>query len=415
MAASDMIANAQFGPPAQSNDTFYQAIQTSAVKRNVNMGPDRILQAHNVSKDRIIGGDGLQDYDPRLDGRKGNLVVLDAALNDQSFVPGMEMLDTRPSVYYSLAGFVVPAHITSERAWRQSQRVLGFLAFDDTISAAENGNAANYGSTLVTGGSMGHGSHVAPENITAGTYLYADVGPRDPAARRAWHAQMRYNRNGHIEGSEKPVLRAWNPLGAYDLLTSSFNEFFAVMDTTPSASTLEALISPSKFDLDSRQESADRAAIAAVGLYRPIAAATVMNLALLQQAGYITINPTPAVQPSGTDLFALDKVTTAQKTALAELTSRLGLEDGLIDPVLCKAVFGSFWQPLTESSEIASVVSIERALPNPEQAKRLQEESAPTLIATILDAQNQNLANIVAKATHNSTQGNEGMKYVVCP
>lgn len=412
MAASDLIANADFGLPHKSNDTFYQAIQTSPVKRDVNMGAYRILQANGVDRDRVIGGAGLQEYDQRLDGRKGNLVVLDAASNDQMFVPGMDMIDARAHVYYSLAGFVVPPHLTTERAWRESQRVLGFLAFDDSISAAENGNAANYGSTVVHGGSMGAGAHVAPERIVAGTYLWADVGPKDPQARKAWHEQMLYNRNSHIEGSEKPVLRAWNPLGAYDLLTSSFNEFFALANEA-NASTMEALLAPSKFG--SYDEYSDRARMAAVGLYRPLAGAIVMALALLQQRGYIEIKALPAITVPKTDLFTFDQVSEAQKRTLSEMVSRLGIDDGQMDTVLCKALFGSFYQPLTDSSEIASFISMTRAFADPGQAKRLQEESAVALIATILDANNQHLSNIVAKATHNSLQGNEGMKYVVCP
>lgn len=402
MAYSDTLPWS--GAPEPSADAFTQAAQTSAARVDLNQGVARLQEAAALgAAARIIGGVNLQNYDRRLNMHKGNLLLGDL------HAPPLESsydrsIDGRPSVFASLAGYVVPSGVRDDSEWRRLIRPLGFAMYDTLIDNAGVGQQPRYGTAIITGGSISLVPHIVPEDIFAGQLLVADIGPMDPVARDQWKANFMFNHTTHTRDSEKPVVRPYNPWGCFDLLGTAFEEYFAVLNEGEVFANV--ISNPARFGSD----VADPAKFAAMGMGKPLMAAVLMGVAVLEQAGYVTLAPTPDKATDLKSVFAFDDI---DKDRLAKLAQRLALTGAEADFVLCKAIFGAFWSPLTVDRGLSKAVDFSKALPNTDFAAELQETSAQMLIAAVVDAIHFNQGPIVAKATHNSKQGNSGMDIVI--
>lgn len=403
IAASGIDILGRQATPHQSADRFVQSIQTSAAKVDNDIGVKRIQAAAALEGHaRVIGGTSLQNYDSRLDQHKGNVLMVNALDPTGENTSGIGAYDGRPTVYASLAGMVVPDSVNNEWEWRMMNRPIGFAFYDHLISNAASGQAPHYGTAVITGGSLGSVPHVVPEDIGAGQLLVADIGPLDPDARAKWQANFKFNKTNHIEGSEKPVLRPYSPYGGIEFLGTAFEEFYALVNEGGSA--WQEAYSPGRFG----QNFTAPAAVAAAGMARPLMTAVWMGVALLAEAGYITI--APPGNPSSGNLFGF---TSLDKSKAAVLATRLGLDGSNgMDLNLVKSIVGAFYQPLSDHTELAEMLSVEKALVNSALATQLQNEGAMALITTISDVNYMNTATIVAKAAHNSKQNNNGIPVV---
>ena len=401
-----MNAMGEQATPYQSDDAFVQAVQTSAATVDLDMGVKRNQMAAAMEdRSRIIGGINLQNYDQRLNMRKGNIALIDTTKPARHrSAGGIGAYDGRPDVYSSMAGMTVPDGINNEWDWKRSQRPVGFLFFDTPIDNAGKGKAAHYGTTVITGGSMASVAHVVPEDIGAGELLVADIGPMDPDARAAWQADFRFNKMSHIAGSEKAVVRPFNPYAGIEYLGSAFTEFYAMINEN--AVSLDVAAAPARYGENVSQPDA----VAAAGMAKPLFTAVWQGVALLANAGLISIKTGKAMVQDDTNLFDFNA---QQKAANDLVAQRLGLNGTGSDRILMKAVFGAFWQPLTEHSELADALSMSGALTDGDLASRLQDEGAVQLVTTVTDVFYLNEAHIVGKNTHNSKQGNGGMRIVV--
>lgn len=402
MAASDYFTLA--GVPDRAADARVQAPQTSRAKVQYNMGVARNRDAEDQGAAvRRIGGINLQNHDPRLNIYKGDVLLTDRSQRPrENIYGGLNAVDGRPTVYSSLAGYAVPAGIETKAQWQRLHQPVGFSFFDVLIQDAASTPA--YGATILTGGSMALIPHIVPEEIGAGEMLIADIGPMDPVEREEWKKDFRYNGSTHTHDSEKAVLRPFNPHGGLDFLSTAFEQYFVLLNIDNDRARL--LNNPTLYGRD----LADPEDFGAVALARPILAAIAMGVALLNTAGWISINARPA--PADFDkLFAAPSA--ADKKNLEHLVQAFGLDDSsLMDPVLCKSIFGAFWTPLANHTEIVEAVSLRHHFPAA-MAHRLQEESGLMLIVAITNAYYENASRIIAKATENSKQGNDGLGIVI--
>lgn len=414
MSISDTIGAAGYDRhgnapmPYDNGDPAMQQLQTSRAKVDLDQCLKRIKDAMAIEDpSRVIGGANvaLQNYDPRTNMYKADIALVYKGDTDDMNFDYMGH-DGRPTVFSSLAGFVVPESVQTDTDFRRMFRPIGIILLDSLIENAQTGQAPHYGNTIVTGGSMGGSLHVVPEKITAGDWLWADIGPLNNDARQEWKKEFRFNQSTMRDTSEKAVLRPWNPYGGFVTLSDALaDSIIAGLSGNP----LDMHLNPSKYGVDPAKLNPSLATGSA--LKQGILGAIWMGVAILEENGYLKIFDDAAKiteQPS----TKFDKTASNGRTFLAQ---RLGLigKGGDEDQYISNFIAGASWQPFVEDAVFADAVDISKALPTSD-AHKIQNESMLRVATAITDAYYENASLIVAKSTKNSKQGGK-IDYVVCP
>lgn len=396
--------------PPQSDDAFFQSVQTSRARVNYDIMLKRIRRGAEVGAvDLIVGGtlassSGLQNYDSRANIYKGDLLMLDRDADETHLTAGGMSYDGRPYVMSSNLGQVLPSWVQTDADFRRYNRVVGMAPNDTTLENAANGAVVTYGTALLTGGAMASTPHVVPEPIYAGDMLWADVGPRWDSDRDQWSKDFKHNRTNYVRGCQKPVLRPWNPYGGADSLIAAVEDYMA---STRPAQENEQLAAPSKVGLSAEQ--VDGSASTGAKLARGTMGIVFQALAILEKANYIVINNAPPKvdEAAAKNLFAF---TSSQDREL--LAERLGLSGSGQDSLLLSNLFGAIWQSYTNEQALADELDMSKALDSNTLASTLQAESAAHIVTAATGAYYENAANIIAKATHNSQPG-DSLRVVV--
>lgn len=416
MAQSDTMSISgidQFGNselPPQSDDAFFQSVQTSRARVDYDIMLKRIRTGAEVGAAELIvggtlpGSGALQNYDSRANIYKGDLLMLDRDADETHLTAGGMAYDGRPYVMSSLLGQVLPSWVQTDADFRRYNRVVGLAPNDTVLENAAHGAVVTYGTALLTGGAMASTPHVVPEPIYAGDLLWADVGPRWDADREVWSKDFKYNRTNYVRGCQKPVVRPWNPYGGSDLVIAAVEDYIAsARDQTQNAQ----LAAPSKFGL--LPEQVDGTASTGAKLARGTMGIIFQAVAILAKANYITINANPALVDEAAAKNLFDFAASADREKLAE---RLGLTSSGQDGLLVSNLFGAIWQSYTNEQALADELDMSKALANNTLASQLQEESAAHIVTAATGAYYEHAANIVAKATHNSQPG-DSLRVVV--
>ena len=375
-----------------------QALQTVKALVDLDMGVKRIHKRAQAGADAMIIGPigvNLDRYDERL-----NLYETDIALSDVTDPPprvvvGSSFFDGRVNVMSSLLGYVVPDSVRHMSDWKRRFRCQGFLLYDTLISNAKTNNAPHYGTAVAKGGAMGGTHHVVPESVGAGEYLVYDIGPYEPHARAEWSREFHTNTTDWIRGSEKPVLRPFNPYKLYDTLGDALEDYL----DPENSGKIQASGAASRFNLD--PSLVDPSLATAAAMERFVTSAAFVGIAMLRKAGVIQVIRALPLAP-GQSVTA--EFSEGERDDNQFVASRLGLVGNDADELLLGQIMGAFYQPLLNIDSIATQVSISGALPRRDDAMRIQEEGSMRGIQMVADALWENVADICIKQTNPSTQ-----------
>ena len=405
VSAAGITALGQTSLPAHSDDVMAQQWQTARAKVNYDIGLERLRDGANLDSSKKIGGSNMERYDGRLSILKGDLLLIDVGKNDRGRnIPGLTV-DARPTVFSSLMGETVPDYIQNDAQFQRLYRVVGVAPFDTLIDNAAKSSTVNYGTTIVTAGTIGSTPHVVPEPIGAGQLLYADLPRIDRVEREKWHARFQTNRTTYTPGCEKPVLRPWSPYVAIDTIGLAIEESIA---TNLDNQQQDQTASPAKFGIDG--DAVDPCAHMGNNINKGLMGMIWQAVVLMQASGLVTINDGAPKSSSYNKIFDDVKQNNVENEFLFK---RLGLanDDTDKDNALVGSILAATMQSFVTNSALADAVDLSEAFTGGDSA-RIQAESSTRLVKAITGAFYESVSMIVAKSVHNSKQG-DALQYVI--
>jgi len=404
-AKADIVGLTNYAPYAWNTlkgarRAFVQSVQTVKYKVPYDMGPQRRLAQQALDEsdsDRVVGGlpaRHLQDYDAKLNILECQLLLM----NTMDDLPSGDDADgiafeARASVFSSMAGIVVPAGVETNSDFRRMFRFGGFAPYDTLIQNVGNGTVP-YGTAGFIAGSVSGTYHQVPEPIGVGQFLWCDVGPRSNADRAHWSKDFYYNQTDLLQGAEHAVLRPWDPYGASDFLCDGVRHFLVSLNPLADYGTY---INPASREVNS--SLVHPAAAVGNALASGLMTAVLYGVAVLEKAGYVTINAAPPPRAAAAPV-------PAYSAALPVLAERLGLLNNASgrDSQVVTQIFGMFYQQFIDDEAAADSFSASSLLNSQQASFKLQQEGAFHLVQAVVDTYYEHAAYICAKSSGNSQQ-----------